>query len=77
MYFSASTHTHKYMEYRVDSDVFRRAQDLKRITRDQNKVGFLTIMQLAITFLHLVLFSILEFVNVHRNYFDRMMANQK
>ena len=36
---------HKYMEHRVDFDMFGRAQDLKRMTWDQTRVDFLTIMQ--------------------------------
>ena len=38
-------YTHKYMEHRVDFDMFGRAQDLKRMTWDQTRVDFLTIMQ--------------------------------
>ena len=60
-------YTHKYMEHGVNFDVFERAQDLEPMTRDQNRVDFLTIMQLAATFQHLALFSILKFVNVHTN----------
>ena len=56
---------------------FGRAQDLKRTARDQNRIDLLTIIQLAATFQHLALFSIAEFVSVHTNYFDRVMANQK
>ena len=65
------------MEDKVDFDVFGRAQDLKRMTRDQNSIDFLTIMQIAATFQHLALFSILEFDNVHTIYFDRLIATQK
>ena len=60
-------YTHKYMEHGVNFDVFERAQNLKRMTRDQNRVDFLTNMQLAATFQHMALFSILKFVNVHKN----------
>ena len=70
-------YTHKHMEHRVDFDIFGRAQDLKRMTRDQNNIDFLTIMQLAVTFQHLALFSTLEFVNAHTIYFDRLIATQK
>ena len=48
------------MEDKVDFDVFGRAQDLKCMTRDQNSIDFLTIMQIAPTFQHLALFSILH-----------------
>ena len=60
---------------RSQFDVFERAQDLKRMT--QNRVDFLTIMQLAATFQQYALFSILKFFNVHATSFDRLMANQK
>ena len=70
-------YTHTYMEHRVYFDVFRRAWDLNRMARDQNRADFLTIMQLAVIFQHLALFSILVLVNAHTNYFDRLMANQK
>ena len=40
-------------------------------------VDFLTIMQLAATFQHLLLFSILKFLNAHTVYFDRLIATQK
>ena len=66
------------MEHRINFDVYGRTQNLKRMTRDQNTVNFLTVMTLATTFQHLSLFSMLEFVNVvHTNYFDRLMANLK
>ena len=70
-------YTHKYMEHIVDFNVSGRTQDLKRMTRDQNSIDFLTIMQLAATFQHLTLFSKLEFVNAHTIYFDRLIATQK
>ena len=70
-------HAHKYMKHSVDFDVFGRGQDLKRVTRDQNRTDFLTIMQLPDTFQRLTLFFMLEFVNEHNNYFDRLMVNQK
>ena len=44
-------YTHKYMEHGVNFDVFD-AQGLQRMMRDQNRVDFLTIMQLAATFQH-------------------------
>ena len=65
------------MEHGVDFYVFGRAQDLKRMTRDQNSIDFLTSMQLAATFEHLALFSTREFVNAHTIYFDRLIATQK
>ena len=65
------------MEHRFDFDVLGREQDLKRMTRDQNSIDFLTIMQLTATFQHLALLSILEFVNAHTIYFDRLIATQK
>ena len=45
-------YTHKYMEHGVNFDVFERAQDLKRMAREQNRVDFFTIMQLTATFQH-------------------------
>ena len=57
-------YTHKYMEHGLNFDVFECAQDSKRIRRDQNRVDFLTIMQLAAIFEHIALFTILKFVNV-------------
>ena len=53
------------MENTVDFDVLGRAQDLKYMARDQNRIDFLTIIQSAATFQNLALFSIPEFVNVH------------
>ena len=51
-----------------------RAQDLKRVTRDQNSIDILTIMQIAATCQHLALFSTLEFVNAHTViYFDSLI----
>ena len=66
---------HKYMKHSVNFDVLGRAQDLKRVARDQNRTDFLTIMHLPAIFQRLTLFPMLEFVNEHKNYFDRMMAN--
>ena len=70
-------YTHKYMERRVDYDLFWRAQNLERMKWDQNRLDFRTIMQLAGTFQHLPVSPILKFVNVRTNYFDRLIANQK
>ena len=75
MHVSFYKYTHKYMKHSVDFDVFGRAQDLKRVTRYQNRTDFLTIMHLPGIFQRLTLFPMLEFVNEHKNYFDRMMAN--
>ena len=55
---------------------FGHAQDLKRKTRDQNRIDFLMVMQLAATFQHLALFSILKFVNAHINYLDRLVQTR-
>ena len=77
MHVSFCKYAHKYMKHSVDFDVFGRAQDLKRMTRGINRTDFLTIMQLRAIFQRLILFSMLEFVNEHKNYFDWLMANQK
>ena len=75
MHVSFCKYAHKYMKHSVDLDVFVRAQDLKRMTRDQNRTEFLTIMHLPAIFQRLTLFPIVEFVNEHKNYFDRLMVN--
>ena len=75
MHVSFYMYAHKYMKHSVDFDVFGRAQDLKRVTCYQNRTDFLTIMHLPGIFQRLTLFLMLEFVNEHKNYFDRMMAN--
>ena len=75
MHVSFYKYAHKYMKHGVDFDVFGRAQDLKRVTRGQNRTDFLTIMHLPAIFQRLTLFPMLEFVNEHKNDFDRMMAN--
>ena len=54
---------------------FLRAQDLKRMARDQNRTDFLTIMHLPAIFQRVTLFPILEFVNEHKSYFDWLMVN--
>ena len=63
------------MKHSVDFDGFLRARDLKRMTRDQNRTDFLTIMHLPAIFQRVTLFPILEFVNEHKSYFDRLMVN--
>ena len=77
MHVSVCKYPHKYMKHSVDFDVLGRAQDLKRMARGQNRTDNLTIMQLPAIFQRLTLFSMLEFVNEHKNYFDRLKANQK
>ena len=76
MYFFRK-YTHKYTENRVEFHVLGCAQNSKCMTRDQNRIDFLTIMQLVATSQHLALFAILKFVNAHTNYFDRSITNQK
>ena len=65
MYIYFRKYAHKYMEHWINFDVFERAQDLKWMTQDQNRVDFLSIMQLAATFQYLALFSILKFFNAY------------
>ena len=76
MYFFARTHTNTWSAGSI-MIFFWRAQDLERMTWDQNRLGFRTIMQLVGTFQHLPVYLILKFVNVRTNYFDRLIANQK
>ena len=75
MHVSFCKYAHKYMKHSVDFYVFLRAQDLKSMTRDQNRTDFLTIMHLPAIFQRVTLFPILEFVNEHKSYFDRLMVN--
>ena len=74
MYYFTSTHTNT-PDCRFWC--FGRAQDLKRVTRNQNRTEFLSIVQLPAIFQRLTLLSMLEFVNEHKNYFDRLTANHK
>ena len=75
MHVSFCKYAHKYMKHSVGFDIFGRAQDLKPMPRDQNRTDFLTSMHLPAIFQRLTLFPMLEFVNEHKNYFDRLMAN--
>ena len=75
MHVSFCKYAHKYMKHSVDFVGFLRAQDLKRMTRDQNRTDFLTIMHLPAIFQRVTLFPILEFVNEHKSYFDWLMVN--
>ena len=72
---SVCKYAHKYMKHSVGFDVFGRAQDLKRMPRDQDRTDFVTSMHLPAIFQRLTLFPMFKFVNEHKNYFDRLMAN--